>query len=62
MVDLLFDSDDHEEMKKDMGKILSETWVLVFTNNENQSNSTTTTTTTTTTTSPRNNSKTPEKS
>jgi len=30
MLLLLFENDDHEEMKKDMGKILRESWALVF--------------------------------
>jgi len=37
LLDLLFDSDDHEEMKKDLGKILRESWALVFTENQNNS-------------------------
>jgi len=48
---LIFENEDHEEMKKEFGRILKETWILVFGGGSNvQSNTTTITTTTTTTT------------
>lgn len=50
MLILLFEDDDHEEMKKDLGKILRKTWAQVFKENNPTSSPSKITTTTTTTT------------